>query len=241
MSITADRRKREFQQREELILAAAREMFEKVGFLNLKMADLARAVEYSTGTLYQHFASKEDLLLAMSAQIHAEVMPVLERIAATFRTSRDRITAFCLGHAEVTRRDPESFRIWQFAIAHSVWMRASEDRREAVERLDDRGRRSLQSIVDDAVATGDLDPRCGSVGEIGLSLFSFLLGTYTVTNEAKPSRMFRIEDAYELLRRNLALYLDTIRWQPVGADADAVYQRVCHELDAAQIGGANHA
>jgi AcrR family transcriptional regulator len=231
MSITGDRRKRDFEQREALILRAARDMFEEVGFLNLKIAELARRVEYSTGTMYQHFASKEDLLLAMATQVHAEILPLLDRVQEGIDSTRERMIAVCLAHAESMRRDPRKFRIWQFSMAHSVQIRASEERQVALEQMSHRGRASLQRIVGDAVRKGDLEAGERLLDDISLSIFSFLLGTYTATNEPRSPKPFDMDEAYALLRRNLVSYLDTVGWQPVGGPADAIYERVCAQLD----------
>ncbi len=61
------RKERQLREREELILDRAREMLAEKGYLGLKLDELAEAVEYSKGTLYQHFSSKEDMILAICA------------------------------------------------------------------------------------------------------------------------------------------------------------------------------
>ena len=60
---TLARKKREFVQREELILETARRLLLEVGYLELTMDLIARKIEYSKGTIYQHFSSKEEILL----------------------------------------------------------------------------------------------------------------------------------------------------------------------------------
>ena len=65
---TKERRERQFQEREQRLLTAARQLIVRDGLLNLQMAKLAEISEHAMGTLYQHFASKEDLLVALMTE-----------------------------------------------------------------------------------------------------------------------------------------------------------------------------
>ena len=53
---TKERRERQFQEREQRLLAAARQLIVRDGLLNLQMAKLAEVSEYAMGTLYQHLS-----------------------------------------------------------------------------------------------------------------------------------------------------------------------------------------
>ena len=64
---TLTRKQREIQEREELILDVARDMLVERGYLGLTMDRIAKAIDYSKGTVYQHFASKEDLFAELAA------------------------------------------------------------------------------------------------------------------------------------------------------------------------------
>jgi AcrR family transcriptional regulator len=56
------RKEREMALRRDAILDAAREVFEKEGFFNTTMAQIASKAEFGVGTLYQFFPSKQLLL-----------------------------------------------------------------------------------------------------------------------------------------------------------------------------------
>ena len=55
------RKERESAFRRDAILDAARDVFEKEGFFNATMAQIAAKAEFGVGTLYQFFASKQML------------------------------------------------------------------------------------------------------------------------------------------------------------------------------------
>lgn len=62
---TAERREREKQQRIELIMDAALEVFAEKGLRNSTMDDVAAKCELSKGTIYLYFKSKEHLFFAI--------------------------------------------------------------------------------------------------------------------------------------------------------------------------------
>jgi AcrR family transcriptional regulator len=75
-------RTRHAQQRAELkdiILQAAREVFVREGYDQVSMRKLAQKIEYSPGTIYLHFTSKEALLNALIEESFARLALTLEK------------------------------------------------------------------------------------------------------------------------------------------------------------------
>ena len=62
----SERKKREKEQRRNMIIDAAQKIFFKKGIENSTMDDVAREAELSKGTLYLYFKSKEDIQLAIA-------------------------------------------------------------------------------------------------------------------------------------------------------------------------------
>ncbi|HEY1012508.1 MAG TPA: helix-turn-helix domain-containing protein, partial [Herpetosiphonaceae bacterium] len=61
-------RERQREERAALILAAAQEVFADKGYHDASIDEIAARVGVAKGTVYLHFASKEELLVALAAQ-----------------------------------------------------------------------------------------------------------------------------------------------------------------------------
>jgi AcrR family transcriptional regulator len=98
-------RERRLEHTRSLLLDAAEEVFAEKGFMPATLDDIGRAAGYTKGAIYKHFATKEDLFLAVSDRYwrryfdnFAEVISAehvgsreLDEIAARWRqVSRDR-------------------------------------------------------------------------------------------------------------------------------------------------------
>lgn len=56
-----ERKLRELETRKKLILNTAKDLFTEKGFSNVTLDDIANAIEFSKGTIYTHFKSKEEI------------------------------------------------------------------------------------------------------------------------------------------------------------------------------------
>ena len=63
---TGERKRQEQEEREELMISHAGRLLLRDGFQGLNLDELARAIRVRQGTIYQHFCTKEDLVLAVA-------------------------------------------------------------------------------------------------------------------------------------------------------------------------------
>ena len=89
------------------ILDAAARLFRTQGFQGTSVRDIVRAVDMLPGSLYYHFATKEDLL----AEVYAEgVRRISARVRAAIGPLADpwaRLEAACIAHLEAILEDDD--------------------------------------------------------------------------------------------------------------------------------------
>lgn len=235
---TQDRRRRERAEREQRFLDKAQALIQRDGLLSLQMTRIAEECDYAIGTLYQHFASKEDLLVALATRNCLRRMDLFERVARWAGPSRERMVAISLADLMVIRDRPEHFRLEQFVWTDVIWGAASaESRQRALEASAPLGR-LVDDIAADAIAAGDLPqgfglpPQAVSIGPWTLSL-----GMHILTHAKGLLEAHEVVDPYRLMMKHLHYLLNGYGWQPLfdpadDAALDALNDRLCREVFA---------
>lgn len=239
---TKERRQREFCEREELILDAALELIRQDGLLNLQMSRLAEKCEYAVGTLYLHFASKEDLLLALVTRVFRDYIDLVRRAQAWNAPSRDRMFAVGVADLVFVRRYPDYFRIAQYSLCEVAWKAASADRRQTFLEANDPLVLIVSSIAEDARRAGDLEPNGQSAQEMAVGVWALCGGFHNLVHAEGILEDFSVHDPYLLMCRHLLGLLDGFRWKPLSDPADPaelqrliarvrreVFDEVCNE------------
>ena len=232
---TRERRQREVAGREDLFLDAALELIRQDGLLNLQMARIAEKSEYAVGTLYLHFTSKEDLLLALVTRVFRDYIQLVRRAEAWNAPSRDRMFAVGVADMVFVRRYPDYFRIAQYSLCEVVWQAASADRRQAFLEANDPLVEIVAGIVEDARRAGDLEPSGQTAQEMAVGVWALCNGYHNLAHAEGILDDFSVPDPYPLMCRHLQGLLDGFRWKPISQPADvgafeALIERVRREV-----------
>jgi AcrR family transcriptional regulator len=237
---TKERRQREVAEREQLFIDKARDLVCQQGLLQLQMARLADECDYATGTLYQHFGSKEDLVVALLTDRVEQRSELFRRAAEWDARPRDRIFAVAAADTLFVQRNPEYFRIAQLALTEVVWSAASVARRhEYLAKMKPIGD-IVVGIVRDGVAAGDLELEGGAtVEEAALGVWTLVCGTHNLVHAEGFLESFEVREPYRLMGRNIHRLLNGLEWRPLFdvADAEAYdryWERLSNELFSAE-------
>jgi AcrR family transcriptional regulator len=144
---------------------AAKEQFVARGYLNTKITDITTAAGRSTGSFYEHFASKEQLLEALLGDIHAEAH---DEFADSDHpphdlTEHDQLrTHLALGWRLIRANRAVSIALFEQAITSGpadgqLWRRLTDDTRilrEHLEHATSHGRRTAGDPTIIAAAIG---------------------------------------------------------------------------------------
>lgn len=232
---TKARRQQEFALREKAFLQEAHRQICAEGLLSLHMAKVARGCDYATGTLYQHFSSKEDMLLALSAELIETRLEFFRCAAAWQAESRARQFALSVADMLFANQYPEHFQLAQYVGTQVVWGAASQVRQEAMFGCCRPITDLVCGIVDDAIAAGDLERHGRRTIELTLGPWTMTMGMHTLVHSDGLMEQYELADPYRLLLRQLHLLLNGMGWKPfVNAYDDEVLtasiQRVFDEV-----------
>ena len=129
--MVAQNRMEKRQKREELILDGAGKLISEVGFFELKMSDLARICDISVGTLYGHFASKEDLLIGLAVMAGSKRAEKFDIARNHDGSAIEKYIIANLLDLRFSINHPQWFEAEYLALAPSIWKRATYARHQA--------------------------------------------------------------------------------------------------------------
>ena len=89
------------------ILDEAARLFREKGFQATSVRDIVRAVDMLPGSLYYHFAAKEDLLLAVYEEGVRRITDSVTRAVDGRRDPWERLEAACIGHLEALLQESD--------------------------------------------------------------------------------------------------------------------------------------
>src|SRR5438552_4448101 len=81
------------QEREALILQVAEDVLMEKGYHETSIDEIAARVGIAKGTVYLHFASKEDLVVALFQRDTQKFLQVVEEVIASVQTARAKMEA----------------------------------------------------------------------------------------------------------------------------------------------------
>jgi AcrR family transcriptional regulator len=149
------RKERERQRHRQEILSAALRLFAEKGFHDVSMQEIAAAAEFATGTLYNFFASKEELffeLLVATAEESLDiVLPALEGDG----DERRRLSRFIRLHARIAREQAIALRLY---LLESRGQCLSGSRVETKKKeIDEQVIRPLSNVIAAGVRKGQFN------------------------------------------------------------------------------------
>ncbi|WP_018138853.1 MULTISPECIES: TetR/AcrR family transcriptional regulator [unclassified Thioalkalivibrio] len=212
---TENRKQREREARETLFVEKAHELIRSEGLLALQMSRLAAACEYATGTLYQHFNSKEDLLAAVATRATRQRAELFRCIPRLPLGTRSRMLAMVLADIDFAQANPDYYRLTQFVTTEVVWASTSEARRQELLDAAQPISQAINAIVAEARANKDLPP-AQEMGEeeMGLGPWALNTGMQALANAQGLLDAYDIHRPYEHLIRHTHALLTGWRWEP---------------------------
>ena len=232
VSIIQARKERERIAREELILDHAQRMLLQDGFQNLNLDELAKAVEYSKGTLYLHFKTKEDIALAVVTRALKERADFFERALQLQGRSRERARAIGFACCHFAKVYPDYYNVEMMLKSQSFWEKADEARQHQYGMQGGRCFRTMHRVVTEGLQSGDLPQSKLSPEQIVFSIAATAVGTHIMGRNTHFAMVAGIEDPLKSICTNVDVLLDGLSWKPMSSewDYEAVDRRIKKEV-----------
>jgi AcrR family transcriptional regulator len=185
MPVSASRAERKRARNRDALLAAARDLFVRLGFEATTIAAIAEAADLGFGTFYRYFPDKEAILSAVIDAARAEIDQVLDPAQRDHLPAAEALAGLTADFARMARRNRDLLLLlWRISL------RAEAPRLGAVRRPLSDGdlpvmlSRAIQRIIERGVASGEFvtdDP--ASLARFITAAHTYLL-VPTVVDEA---------------------------------------------------------
>ena len=171
--VTAPRSLKEKQrgEREALILQAAEEVLMEKGYYETSIDEIAARVGIAKGTVYLHFPSKEDLVIAIFERDMQQLLQYIDSTMSSALTARGKIEAiFDLMHGGIISKRMQLL----YSISNSGGLRhLLVEKKGCLREIWDQLSVRLNSLLEEGKAAGEFDSSLPTM--VMLSAFYSLL------------------------------------------------------------------
>ncbi|HEX8732770.1 MAG TPA: TetR/AcrR family transcriptional regulator [Ktedonobacterales bacterium] len=157
MSDTPSLKERQRQERERLILRAASELFAEQGYHATSLEDIAARVGIAKGTIYLHFASKDDLVIALMKQGFDQYVKAFQDALESGATPHDKLLAVIEQFTSAAAH--QGYVTFTGMMQNPAILSRMHEMREQMQARWERPRQLLMAAIDEGKAAGDFDPQ----------------------------------------------------------------------------------
>lgn len=182
-SVSEKRRERERAEMVERIMDVAREMFVRDGYEAVTLRKIALAIEYSPGTIYQYFADKKSLVLAIMEKDSQDLRQHLLE-CPKFEDPLEQIKEMARRYAEWGIAHPNHYRL--MLVPPPAWAEHDEIRRESGTRLEQAMLFVLNVLVEQAIERGLIKEKYNQSSLVAATLWAGIHGTVLLEIAMRP-------------------------------------------------------
>ena len=221
--------------REHEMLDQALKIIDEQGLAFLTIDKLVANVNYSKGTVYNHFSSKEDLFTALCNRNMRQMLELFERANSIEYSARSKMTAIGYAYMLKVLLLPQSFNMMMNAKTE-FFEKATQERSQEHEHLDNSILNLCSGVVAQAFENGELSASLQhSIQDITFSIYSMAFGTVGLL--LKRDRTCSGTIGFMLQDRVLAhgnIVMDSFGWKQ-GEDRTELLQHLQHNVYAKEI------
>jgi len=203
---TRERKEREFETRRRLILDKAMDLFQKNSFAGVTLDDIASAIEFSKGTIYNHFGSKEEIYASILVEHLNILLSCLKEAARTGRNTPERLRNSMKAYVRFYREHREYFKLLFFIDLVSDHYRIPDALLKEIRTLKIACLLELQNVVREGVRSGELEGD-RPAAQVSMVMWGMINGIIQLVE----SRQFKEEDLDRLIGLGFEIVLGGLK------------------------------
>lgn len=207
-------------EREQLILDTAREVLASDGYQAFSMERIASEIEYSKGTIYNHFKSKEDILTTMCCESMQSLTALFERAESFDGNSREKISAVILAYALHAQLKPVDLQNMQSIKTQVMRDKVTPELLNQMNLAEQNICTSAQKIILQAIADGELEIAETEAGEMITGVWAMGYGSFLLQETDVNFEQMKIALPVKQFLNNAQKLLDGYIWQPLSSTFD---------------------
>jgi len=225
--------------REQEMLDCARDIIKADGEVGLTIDKLVKNLPYSKGTVYNHFTSKEDILMALCHRHMTQMAELYVRALSFEGSSREKALAVHVGSLLQAKANPDDFMMAITVKTAGCHDKASDKRMQAHQHIEGQILTPIFNLFRTAYENNELTlPEGMAVEQLAFSSWSIDFGTQILLMGENRGCGLRTQLVVEReLINSINLLHDGMRWKPLAQDYDwkASIQRMKTEVFAKEM------
>lgn len=207
--------------REQELLHIAHQLVEAEGYGNLTMDKLTAASPYSKGTIYNHFSSKEDVIVALCNAALRHEISLFKKAELFNGSTREKALALHQAYLLSAKMQPILFNCVLTAKSPWVLEKSSAARIATQQQLEKEVTQMVDQLLQQAISTNELQPKDGaSVDLMAFANWAISFGGIALLSSASETySVERLKGMHPFLF-NLNCMLDGMNWLPLSTEQD---------------------
>lgn len=237
-SANLTRKQRELFDREQLILDTAQQILKQEGTQGLTMDRVAAEIEYSKGTVYNHFSSKEEIISGISCRCMDNLTELFGRARDYNGSHRERIAAIGIAQTLYAQLHPVEMQNMQLIKSADVRDKISNEKQSELLQIEQKITGIVLEIVRDAMNNGDIPQDQPFIPDsIVLGLWTMGYGSNLLNMSGIPFKKLGMQQPLEMVWLNSNKLLDSYQWQPLSNTFDIyeLREKLCRELFSEEL------
>lgn len=211
-----------YKNREKTIIEASIIFIQKNGLHNVTMDKIISVLPYPKGTVYKHFCSKEDLILAISNCVLDKMKCFTDRSAKFQGASRECLMVNNMSYIIFILSNLSLFEIVQCSQNPAIYKKASAQRLAENTLFEKEINMRIYELVEQAIMKKQLVlPKHMNMEQVVFSIFSINYGVLScVTKKCEFSKTHHDSAIKQQLFNQNNILFDALNWIPLTIEKD---------------------